>query len=162
MFSMSQASRGTVKASRNFNASADAEVLYKAMKGLGKMLVCMLSAQCHLIHQRCVSQSAVQLRQTDESVLGGVPLWTITVVIPGVCMELHLDSSHKYMNRDETWVTLSKHICWTRLKAVIMCVKCRQESTRTEYAQCRVICVPFENRSKWTLAWLSNHGAFLP
>lgn len=95
MFSMSQASRGTVKASRNFNASADAEVLYKAMKGLGKMLVCMLSAQCHLIHQRCVSQSAVQLRQTDESVLGGV-------VIPGVCMELHPDSSHKYMNRDET------------------------------------------------------------
>lgn len=61
MFSMSQASRGTVKASGNFNASADAEVLYKAMKGLGKMYV-------------CVSQSAVQLRQTDESVLGGVPL----------------------------------------------------------------------------------------
>ncbi|KAM9856521.1 annexin A5b [Aulostomus maculatus] len=29
------ASRGTVKASGNFNASADAEVLYKAMKGLG-------------------------------------------------------------------------------------------------------------------------------
>ncbi|XP_070783017.1 annexin A5b isoform X2 [Enoplosus armatus] len=32
---MLQASRGTVKASGNFNASADAEVLYKAMKGLG-------------------------------------------------------------------------------------------------------------------------------
>ncbi|XP_010748116.3 annexin A5b isoform X1 [Larimichthys crocea] len=32
---MFQASRGTVKASGNFNASADAEVLYKAMKGLG-------------------------------------------------------------------------------------------------------------------------------
>ncbi|TKS68407.1 Annexin A5 [Collichthys lucidus] len=32
---ISQASRGTVKASGNFNASADAEVLYKAMKGLG-------------------------------------------------------------------------------------------------------------------------------
>lgn len=123
MFSMSQASRGTVKASGNFNASADAEVLYKAMKGLGKMLVCMLSAQCHLIHQRCVTQSVVQLQQTNESVLGGDPLWTITVVIPGVCMELHPDSSHKYMNRDETWVTVSKHICWTRLKAVIMCVK---------------------------------------
>uniref|UniRef100_A0A665TD91 Annexin n=1 Tax=Echeneis naucrates TaxID=173247 RepID=A0A665TD91_ECHNA len=30
-----QASRGTVKASGNFNASADAEVLHKAMKGLG-------------------------------------------------------------------------------------------------------------------------------
>ncbi|KAM9770487.1 annexin A5b [Menidia menidia] len=29
------ATRGTVKASANFNASADAEVLYKAMKGLG-------------------------------------------------------------------------------------------------------------------------------
>ncbi|XP_076585418.1 annexin A5b isoform X2 [Chaetodon auriga] len=29
------ASKGTVKASGNFNASADAEVLYKAMKGLG-------------------------------------------------------------------------------------------------------------------------------
>ncbi|XP_047222931.1 annexin A5b [Girardinichthys multiradiatus] len=29
------ASRGTVKASANFNASADAEVLHKAMKGLG-------------------------------------------------------------------------------------------------------------------------------
>ncbi|XP_069024042.1 annexin A5b [Embiotoca jacksoni] len=29
------ASRGSVKASGNFNASADAEVLYKAMKGLG-------------------------------------------------------------------------------------------------------------------------------
>lgn len=29
------ASRGTVKASGNFNASADAEILYKAMKGLG-------------------------------------------------------------------------------------------------------------------------------
>lgn len=29
------AGRGTVKASGNFNASADAEVLYKAMKGLG-------------------------------------------------------------------------------------------------------------------------------
>ncbi|XP_077380927.1 annexin A5b [Festucalex cinctus] len=29
------ASRGTVKASGNFNASADAEALYKAMKGLG-------------------------------------------------------------------------------------------------------------------------------
>ncbi|XP_028269614.1 annexin A5b [Parambassis ranga] len=27
--------RGTVKASKNFNASADAEVLYKAMKGIG-------------------------------------------------------------------------------------------------------------------------------
>lgn len=39
--SMLQASRGTVKASGNFNASADAEVLYKAMKGLGKRLVCM-------------------------------------------------------------------------------------------------------------------------
>lgn len=38
---MLQASKGTVKASGNFNASADAEVLYKAMKGLGKMLVCM-------------------------------------------------------------------------------------------------------------------------
>lgn len=74
MFSMSQASRGTVKASGNFNASADAEVLYKAMKGLGKMLVCMLSAQCHLIHQRCVTQSVVQLQQTNESVLGGDPL----------------------------------------------------------------------------------------
>ncbi|XP_018546431.1 annexin A5b isoform X2 [Lates calcarifer] len=32
---MLQASRGTVKASGNFNAGADAEVLYKAMKGLG-------------------------------------------------------------------------------------------------------------------------------
>ncbi|XP_071360774.1 annexin A5b isoform X1 [Trachinotus anak] len=32
---MLQASRGTVKASGNFNASADAEVLHKAMKGLG-------------------------------------------------------------------------------------------------------------------------------
>ncbi|XP_076585417.1 annexin A5b isoform X1 [Chaetodon auriga] len=32
---MLQASKGTVKASGNFNASADAEVLYKAMKGLG-------------------------------------------------------------------------------------------------------------------------------
>uniref|UniRef100_A0A671YT99 Annexin n=1 Tax=Sparus aurata TaxID=8175 RepID=A0A671YT99_SPAAU len=30
-----QASRGTVKASGNFNASADAEALYKSMKGLG-------------------------------------------------------------------------------------------------------------------------------
>ncbi|XP_041839471.1 annexin A5b isoform X2 [Melanotaenia boesemani] len=29
------ASRGTIKAGANFNASADAEVLYKAMKGLG-------------------------------------------------------------------------------------------------------------------------------
>uniref|UniRef100_A0A672ZV64 Annexin n=1 Tax=Sphaeramia orbicularis TaxID=375764 RepID=A0A672ZV64_9TELE len=33
--SMLQAARGTVKASPNFNASADAEVLQKAMKGLG-------------------------------------------------------------------------------------------------------------------------------
>uniref|UniRef100_A0A672ZY53 Annexin n=1 Tax=Sphaeramia orbicularis TaxID=375764 RepID=A0A672ZY53_9TELE len=32
---MLQAARGTVKASPNFNASADAEVLQKAMKGLG-------------------------------------------------------------------------------------------------------------------------------
>uniref|UniRef100_A0A3Q2CPW3 Annexin n=1 Tax=Cyprinodon variegatus TaxID=28743 RepID=A0A3Q2CPW3_CYPVA len=32
---MFQASRGTVKASANFNASEDAEVLHKAMKGLG-------------------------------------------------------------------------------------------------------------------------------
>ncbi|XP_034712931.1 annexin A5b isoform X1 [Etheostoma cragini] len=32
---MLQASRGTVKASLNFNATTDAEVLYKAMKGLG-------------------------------------------------------------------------------------------------------------------------------
>uniref|UniRef100_A0A3Q3A6Y0 Annexin n=1 Tax=Kryptolebias marmoratus TaxID=37003 RepID=A0A3Q3A6Y0_KRYMA len=32
---MLQAGRGTVKASANFNASADAEVLHKAMKGLG-------------------------------------------------------------------------------------------------------------------------------
>uniref|UniRef100_A0A3Q2P877 Annexin n=1 Tax=Fundulus heteroclitus TaxID=8078 RepID=A0A3Q2P877_FUNHE len=32
---MFQAGRGTVKASANFNASADAEVLMKAMKGLG-------------------------------------------------------------------------------------------------------------------------------
>ena len=37
--SVLQASRGTVKASADFSASADAEVLYKAMKGLGKMLV---------------------------------------------------------------------------------------------------------------------------
>uniref|UniRef100_A0AAQ5XUK8 Annexin n=1 Tax=Amphiprion ocellaris TaxID=80972 RepID=A0AAQ5XUK8_AMPOC len=33
--SMLQASRGTVKAGTNFNAGADAEVLHKAMKGLG-------------------------------------------------------------------------------------------------------------------------------
>ncbi|PWA27217.1 hypothetical protein CCH79_00013894 [Gambusia affinis] len=33
------ATRGTVKASANFNASADAEVLHKAMKGLGKILI---------------------------------------------------------------------------------------------------------------------------
>ncbi|XP_024115762.1 annexin A5b isoform X1 [Oryzias melastigma] len=32
---MFQASKGTVKAAANFNASADAEVLHKAMKGLG-------------------------------------------------------------------------------------------------------------------------------
>lgn len=32
-----QASRGTVRASGNFNASADAEALQKAMKGLGKV-----------------------------------------------------------------------------------------------------------------------------
>lgn len=31
-----------MKASANFNASADAEVLYKAMKGLGEMFVCPL------------------------------------------------------------------------------------------------------------------------
>lgn len=41
---MLQASRGTVKASGNFNANADAEALHKAMKGLGKMLVCCLCA----------------------------------------------------------------------------------------------------------------------
>uniref|UniRef100_A0A8C4I3Y6 Annexin n=1 Tax=Dicentrarchus labrax TaxID=13489 RepID=A0A8C4I3Y6_DICLA len=35
IFSMLQASRGTVKPSLNFNATTDAEVLYKAMKGLG-------------------------------------------------------------------------------------------------------------------------------
>uniref|UniRef100_A0A667Z037 Annexin n=1 Tax=Myripristis murdjan TaxID=586833 RepID=A0A667Z037_9TELE len=34
-FSILQASRGTVKASGNFNANEDAETLYKAMKGLG-------------------------------------------------------------------------------------------------------------------------------
>ncbi len=54
--SMLQASRGTVKASGNFSASADAEVLHKAMKGLGKMLThAELLAQCYLIQQRHAS-----------------------------------------------------------------------------------------------------------
>lgn len=39
IISLFQATRGTVKASTNFKASADAEVLQKAMKGLGKILI---------------------------------------------------------------------------------------------------------------------------
>lgn len=41
---MFQASKGTVKAAANFKASADAEVLHKAMKGIGKRPACIC---CH-------------------------------------------------------------------------------------------------------------------
>lgn len=61
-----------MKASGNFNSSADAEVLYKAMKGLGKMLVCV----CVCCPQTVSSdtskacESVVQHQQTNERAFG--------------------------------------------------------------------------------------------
>uniref|UniRef100_A0A8C9Z4Y7 Annexin n=1 Tax=Sander lucioperca TaxID=283035 RepID=A0A8C9Z4Y7_SANLU len=53
--SMLQANRGTVKASLNFNATTDAEALYKAMKGLGTDEAAIL--------QLLVARSNVQRQQ---------------------------------------------------------------------------------------------------
>lgn len=71
---MLQASRGTVKASGNFNAGADAEVLYKAMKGLGKMtLVCVFTYAVSTVLSDTLNacQPVVFLQQTNERVLFG-------------------------------------------------------------------------------------------
>lgn len=71
--SILQASRGTVKASGNFNAGADAEVLYKAMKGLGKMLTCVCCQHSVIWYMEGVSVSSTAPTDQGASFLGGVP-----------------------------------------------------------------------------------------
>lgn len=80
---LSQASRGTVKTSANFNSSADADVLHKAMKGLGKPSVCR--RQSHLIFCGRWGVSVCTTTPTSqwEDDLNVVPLKTIAAVIPG-------------------------------------------------------------------------------
>lgn len=108
-----QASRGTVKPSGNFNSSADAEVLYKAMKGLGKMLVCMclLSADSVIWYIQGVWVSSTTPTDQWESFLGGLSLWTINVVTSGFFMtffqirtEIKLGSLQANTSAEPLWL----------------------------------------------------------
>uniref|UniRef100_G3PY93 Annexin n=2 Tax=Gasterosteus aculeatus aculeatus TaxID=481459 RepID=G3PY93_GASAC len=76
--SMLQAARGTVKPSQNFNATQDAEVLYKAMKGIGtdedailQLLVARSNAQRQQIKVAYKTQFGKDLVDTLKGELGG-------------------------------------------------------------------------------------------
>ncbi|XP_040042697.1 annexin A5b isoform X1 [Gasterosteus aculeatus] len=75
---MLQAARGTVKPSQNFNATQDAEVLYKAMKGIGtdedailQLLVARSNAQRQQIKVAYKTQFGKDLVDTLKGELGG-------------------------------------------------------------------------------------------
>ncbi|MEQ2219261.1 hypothetical protein XENOCAPTIV_015014 [Xenoophorus captivus] len=74
------ASRGTVKASANFNASADAEVLHKAMKGLGTDEAAILQ----LVTARSNAQRQ-EIKAAYKTLFGKVRLPVQRLIYTGSC-----------------------------------------------------------------------------